>query len=61
VRARSAAGTAALIAQRARGVVAPAPMTCRVIAIDGPGGAGKSAHPEERDAKRERRDHNREG
>jgi uridine kinase len=42
VGARSAAGKAALVAQRARCVVAPAHMACRVIAIDGPGGAGKS-------------------
>jgi hypothetical protein len=39
VGARSAAGTAALIAQCARFAAAPPPMKCRVIAIDGPVGA----------------------
>ncbi len=31
-----------LVAELIRGAAAPAPMSCKVLAIDGPGGAGKS-------------------
>jgi uridine kinase len=37
-----AAETAALVVQRLRGLAPPPPMHCRLVAIDGPGGAGKS-------------------
>jgi cytidylate kinase len=40
--ADTVADTAALVVQRVRGVDVSAPMQCRVVAIDGPGGAGKS-------------------
>lgn len=39
---RTPISTPALVARRARAASAPAGMRCRVIAIDGPGGAGKS-------------------
>src|SRR5581483_11397082 len=39
---RTLSDAAALVVQRARAVTAPAPMQSRVVAIDGPGGAGKS-------------------
>lgn len=42
MRPSSAASTATIVAQHARRVTAPPPMKCRIVAIDGAGGAGKS-------------------
>ena len=41
MRPSSAASTATIVAQHARRVAAPPPMKCRIVAIDGAGGAGK--------------------